>query len=488
MSRQHIQFVTGRLAEPAVRANVAVAAEIVGFDYTIDVLGISVAALMTPQWIARRVARVDAATKVMIPGYCRGELAPIAEATGVPAVRGPKDIRELSDHLGHPRRENASYGKYTIEIIAEINHASSLATEALLAEADRLRRDGADVIDVGCDPGEKWSGVAEAVRALRQTGHRVSIDTMDPKLIIPAVKAGAELVLSVNTTNREAAADWGCEVVAIPDMPDGPDAADKFDTLAATIAFLDGHHVPYRIDPILEPIGFGFAASLSRFAAVRQRWPDARVMMGIGNLTELTDVDSAGVNVLLLAFCEELGIGSVLTTEVINWARTSVRECDVARRLVHHAITQRTLPKHLDPRLVMLRDVRVIANSTEEIATLAAGIKDRNYRVLTAKGELQGDAELHVVNGDGHHRGHDPFAIFAEIEASASRPIDASHGFYLGYEMAKAMTALTLGKTYRQDEALDWGMLTRDEHGHRHDRRERNAEPDGPTERNRDES
>jgi hypothetical protein len=50
------------------------------------------------------------------------------------------------------------------------------------------------------------------------------------------------------------------------------------------------------------------------------------------------------------------------------------------------------------------------------------------------------------------------------------------------------MTALTLGKTYRQDEALDWGMLTRDEHGHRHDRRERNAEPDGPTERNRDES
>ena len=39
--------------------------------------------------------------------------------------------------------------------------------------------------------------------------------------------------------------------------------------------------------------------------------------------------------------------------------------------------------------------------------------------------------------------------------------------FTLGYEMAKAATALTLGKDYRQDEALDWGFLTRAEKSHR---------------------
>jgi hypothetical protein len=33
--------------------------------------------------------------------------------------------------------------------------------------------------------------------------------------------------------------------------------------------------------------------------------------------------------------------------------------------------------------------------------------------------------------------------------------------------MAKAVTALTLGKEYRQDEALDWGFLTRPERHHR---------------------
>ena len=37
---------------------------------------------------------------------------------------------------------------------------------------------------------------------------------------------------------------------------------------------------------------------------------------------------------------------------------------------------------------------------------------------------------------------------------------DPAHAFYLGYELAKARTALTLGKHYRQDQALDWGFLT----------------------------
>jgi hypothetical protein len=38
--------------------------------------------------------------------------------------------------------------------------------------------------------------------------------------------------------------------------------------------------------------------------------------------------------------------------------------------------------------------------------------------------------------------------------------VDPSHAFYLGYEMAKAVTALTLGKNYTQDQALRWGFLS----------------------------
>ena len=85
-----------------------------------------------------------------------------------------------------------------------------------------------------------------------------------------------------------------------------------------------------RLDPVLEPIGFGFAASISRYFETRRLNPDAAMMMGVGNLTELTEVDSAGINFLLAAICEELQIHSVLTTEVINWGRTAVREFDLA--------------------------------------------------------------------------------------------------------------------------------------------------------------
>ena len=99
--------------------------------------------------------------------------------------------------------------------------------------------------------------------------------------------------------------------------------------------------MPFRIDPILEPIGFGFAASLGRYLEVRRRYPDAEMMMGVGNLTELTDVDSAGRQRRCSpGFCQELGIRSVLTTEVINWCRSAVREFDLARRLVYHAVTR----------------------------------------------------------------------------------------------------------------------------------------------------
>ena len=86
------------------------------------------------------------------------------------------------------------------------------------------------MIDLGCDPG---SSAGRAWRtpssALSERGLRVSIDSFDPVEVAAAVAAGAELVLSVNATNRERAADWGVEVVAIPDQPGSLDGLDETD-------------------------------------------------------------------------------------------------------------------------------------------------------------------------------------------------------------------------------------------------------------------
>ncbi|HEY3395795.1 MAG TPA: DUF6513 domain-containing protein [Lacipirellulaceae bacterium] len=458
MPSDHIHFVTGRLAEYSLRQVVARLAGDIGFAYTIDVLPITVAALMTPDWIARRIKLAPDASRILVPGYCIGELGAIEAATGVPVERGPRDLRQLPDYFG---REPAppDYGVYDIEIIAEINHCPRLALAEIRAQAQQLAADGADVIDVGCDPDGPWPGVAEVVRALRGDGHRVSVDSLDPREISPAVAAGAELVLSVNSSNRTAAHDWGCEVVVVPDDPRTLAGLDE------TIDELAAAGVRLRIDPVLEPIGFGFAGSLARYLRVRERYPDAEMMMGIGNLTELTDADSAAINVVLLGLCQELGIRSVLTTQVINWARSSVCECDLARRLVYHSVRHRVLPKHLEQRLVILRDPAVAELSADELARLAREIKDPNYRVFVSGGEI------HVVSRQLHLHGTDPFLLFEELRRSgqggaAPKNLDAAHAFYLGYEMCKAATALALGKQYQQDEALDWGFLTQPEQRH----------------------
>jgi dihydropteroate synthase len=177
-------------------------------------------------------------------------------------------------------------------------------------------------------------------------------------------------------------------------------------------------------------------------------------MMGIGNLTELTDVDSAGVNVLLLGFCEELRIGSVLTTQVINWAHTSVRECHLARKLVHFAVKHGIPPKHLESDLVMLRDEKLYEFGKASLAELAANLKDDNYRLFAEGGCL------HLIAADLHIEGENAFDIFHKLMATKPKNMDPAHAFYVGYELAKATTALTLGKQYNQDQDLDWGLLT----------------------------
>lgn len=465
MTGEHIQFITGRLAEFALRRQVAELSKQLGFDYSIDVLPITVAALMTPDWIARRLTRCQEATKLLVPGYCAGDLKPIEEASGRPVERGPKDLRQLPAFFGGIASERADYGRHSIEILAEINHAPRLPLAQIMAEARELRAGGADVIDVGCDPGEAWSGVADCVKALKDEGQRVSIDSLNPREIEPAVRAGAELVLSVNSSLCDAAPDWGCEVVAIPDEP------TTLSGLEETIEELAHSRVPLRIDPILEPIGLGFAASLERYFYVRRRFPDAAMMMGIGNLTEMTDVDSAGINVLLMGICQELDIGSVLTTQVINWARTSVRECDLARKLVYYAATNRVPPKHVDHRLVSLRDPKPSEFGPAELDELARQIRDNNYRIYAEGGQI------HLISRGIHLHERDPFLLFERLvhpgfggAADQHEPpanMDPSHAFYLGYEMAKAATALTLAKQYRQDEALDWGYLTEPEESHR---------------------
>jgi len=440
---QRVLFVTGRLAEPSLRRTLA--AMTPSFTYDVAVLKITVAALMTTPWIARFLEVPAGTDLVLIPGLCEGDPAVIAEKLGVRVAKGPKDLREIPGYFGHAAQAR-DYGAWDIEIMAEINNAPRQSREVVRSEAERLRSSGADVIDIGCTPGLAYPELGAVVGELVGAGLRVSVDSFEPAEIRTAVAAGAELVLSVNGSNLDVARELGgtaTRVVVIPDFGAG------LETLDPSIAALERWKVRYLIDPIIEPIGFGFFASLERFAATHRRYPDAPLFMGIGNITELTAADSTGVNALLVAICQELGVRAVLTTEVIPWARGAVREVDIARRLMYHAVTYRTLPKGVDNRLVTIKDPRVLTYSEAELRALHAAITDPNFRIYADLDAIT------VFNNERFVRGTDIDALFAELDVS-----EGTHAFYLGRELMKAKLAVTLGKTYRQEGALAWGYLT----------------------------
>ncbi|HYF39341.1 MAG TPA: hypothetical protein VD930_06630, partial [Gemmatimonadales bacterium] len=367
------------------------------------------------------------------------------EQFGVRVEKGPKDLRELPRYFGQ-NSATLDYGRYAIEILAEINNAPRLSLEELSSAAEYFRSSGADIIDVGCTPGVPYPELGTAVRTLRAAGMRVSIDSFDPVEIQTAVEAGAELVLSVNRSNLEVARELGgssTRVVVIPDFGEG------LESLGPSIEALARWNVGYLIDPVIEPIGFGFMASLERYAEIHRRYPDSAQLMGVGNITELTSADSTGINAVLLAICEEVGVRAVLTTEVIPWARGAVREIDVARRLMHYAVANRTVPKAVDDRLVTVKDPAILEYAETELRELHAAVRDPNFRIFTDRETIT------VFNNEVFVRGTDIQAIFAQLGVD-----EPTHAFYLGRELGKAKLAITLGKTYRQEGALNWGYLT----------------------------
>ena len=110
---QRVLFVTGKLAEPALRRTLEELAP--EFTYDVAVLKITVAALMTASWIARFLEVPPGTDLVLIPGLCEGDPELITERVGVPVQKGPKDLREIPEYFGR-QKAAGTYGAWDIEI------------------------------------------------------------------------------------------------------------------------------------------------------------------------------------------------------------------------------------------------------------------------------------------------------------------------------------------------------------------------------------
>ena len=253
--------------------------------------------------------------------------------------------------------------------------------------------------------------------------------------------AGADYMLSLTHNSL-----WiANEVAATPILI--PERHGDIDSLDAAIEQLTDKNRAFIVDPILDPIHFGFTESIVRNYKVRQRYPEIEMMLGVGNLTELTHADTSGMNALLLGICSELNINHILATEVSQHACRAIREADRARRILFAAKQQNALPKHISSDLLTIHDTAPFTSSLEEIQFLASQIKDPNYRIQISR------EGIHIFNRDGLHTAIDPFALYPKLGVEN----DGGHAFYLGVELARAEIAWQLGKRFTQGQALTWG-------------------------------
>ena len=436
---ESILFLTGHLARPRLEA--VLEAMQASFAWKVLDIGVKVAALMTEEIITRRLPTPVEADKIMLPGRCRADLDRLSERFGVPFLRGPDELKDIPLYFGRARKA-FDMTQYDIQIFAEIVDASALPVDAILKRAETYVQRGANVIDLGCLPDTPFPHLEKAIGALKEKGYKVSVDSADPGELLRGGKAGADYLLSLNEETLHIADKVASVPVLIP-MDHG-----DMESLYGAMDALDAKGRTYLVDPVLDPINFGFMRSLERYAQVRRERPDAEMLMGTGNLTELTDADTTGITAVLLGVASELHIRNVLVVQVSPHTRRTVEEHDLVRRIMYASRAEHELPKDYADGLLALHSRRPFPQEPEEIAEVAREVRDRNFRI-----EIAEDG-IHVYNRDGHHVAQDAFALYDRLGVDNDGP----HAFYLGAELARAEIAWRLAKRYAQDEPLDWGV------------------------------
>lgn len=441
---KNLLFLTGKLAEKSLNkilSEVQSNPKTQPFKYRVEQIGVSVAALMTPDLIARRVKETGDADKVIVPGLCQGDLSMLESKYGVPFERGPTDLKDLPQYFGH-QGAVPDLSQYQVKIFAEIVDAPYLSVEGILKKALQFQAQGADVIDLGCLPAVSFPHLAESIRALKQAGLMVSVDSLTTDDLLAAGHAGADYLLSLTEHTLWIAQEVASTPVLIPAKPHS--LPSLYRAIEGCIEF----GKPFIADAILDPIHFGLTDSVVRYHRLRKKYPDIEIMMGIGNLTELTDADTTGINALLFGMISELSVTAVLATSVSAHAVNAIAEADIARRTMFAAKRDDRLPRGYSNGLLGLHDKRPFTYSADEIRETASQIKDPSFRIQVS------EEGVHVYNRDGVYDALDPYVLYPHLKVSD----DASHAFYLGVELARAQIAWQLGKRYVQDQQLDWGI------------------------------
>jgi len=440
--KDHLIFLTGKLAKISLEKVLSDISSKNKFTYEVIDIGVNVAALATTNIIIKKINSSDVtkATKIIIPGRCRGEIKDLEIHLKKKCIRGPEELKDIPSFLGLQGKD-LDLSKYDTKIIGEITEAPNMSIDEIITQANIYKADGADIIDIGCLPSTKFPHLTETVQELKKQKFIVSIDSLDEKNLITGAKAGADFLLSLQENSI-----WIMdEVNSIPVIiPDFPKEEKRFYKLIERLLKNDKEFIA---DSILEPINFGFTESIVRYHNFRKEFPNVEIMMGIGNLTELTHADTAGMNALLFGIASELEINYALCTQVSEHCNKAIIEGNFARRIMRSTKTYSMPPKDISNKLLSLHERKPFPYSTEELKEMWSNVKDKNYRIYVNQDGI------HVFNNKNFYTEKDAAEFYQYLDIKN----DDGHAYYLGMELARAEIAFQLGKRYDQDEILNWG-------------------------------
>jgi dihydropteroate synthase-like protein len=461
---------TGATTEEMVRKAAA------GFDADVVVTG-EIASFLTPHRLRELVTK-GTYDMVIVSGMSTASFEQVERGTGVPVYRGPRHAADLAlilPQLGSitlsrtiPADEFLASGKAAdamrrineLErdadcecIIRGIKIGGGSRMKVLAEIMDAHKRDdirnlvesffseGADIVDLGfgfdATPGE----VIRVFGALDGIDQPLAADTQDPALIQAAL-CRADIILSLQEENiplvGTAVAEAGAAAIIVPGRS----------TLTKNIAMAKRAGIPCIIaDPLLQPVGSGFVGSLRQFR--KSRYP---LFFGAGNVTELLDADSPGMNALLAGMAMELGAAVLFTSEHSDKTRGSIREMRKATGMMALA-KSRPYPKDLGIDLLILKEKRrrreppleydavlPLQQAPENISYDPKG----NFRI-----GIEGDRIVAVIHGKAATgtRWQDVLnTIIAHGDVSL-----LDHGGYLGRELYKAELAIRYGRSFEQD-------------------------------------
>lgn len=477
----------------------------VSAGFNVHVCAVDVAALLTPQSILDELSRIDlpAVSLILVPGYVRGDVSIISKKLGIPCYKGTKNILDLprllksidsiklsttveadsiislksakdaKDEILKHTLDDFKFkvgtlpvgGTQPFKIIAEIPDAPLLTNKQLKSQAKYLAESGASIVDVGMVAGEdNCAKITDMIKTIRDVIKiPISVDSLDANEIL-ASHEPADLILSIGAQTIDLTKKIKCPIVLVPQDALGTvpnTAAERVSVLEELIEIAQANSFNnYIVDPILNPQVNGVSDSLLGFKLFRERHPDVLMMMGAGNVTELMDVDSPGVNAVLGMIAADLKIDFVFTTEASNKTRGCVRELAILSEMMFLASLKNQPPKDLGIDLLRLKDKKhmlpIVDKNARKITPInvsrsSAKLDSSSFKIYVE------DARILVVG----YAVNKPVSVLKGVDASsvystlcAKHKISSLHAAYLGAELAKAEIALKIGKNYVQDETL----------------------------------